>query len=77
MRDIVVTDDAVLISFVISLLSDGGIEAVILDHHLSSLKGAFGLQPQRVAVEDDRWAQARRILIEADLGKWIVDDERA
>jgi len=75
MRDIVMTDDAVLISFVMSLLNDAGIEAVILDQHLSALKGAFGLQPQRVAVAADRWAQARRILIEADLGKWVVDDD--
>lgn len=74
MREIVLTDDAVLLSFVKSLLRDAGIEPAILDRHASALRGAAGMARHRVMVETDRWPQARRVLVEAGLSQWIVDD---
>lgn len=77
MREIVLTDDAVLLSFVKSLLRDAGIEPAILDGHASALRGAAGMAPNRVMVAADRWRDARAVLIEAGLGKWVVSDAGA
>ncbi len=74
MREIVLTDDAVLLSFVKSLLRDAGIEPAILDGHASALRGAAGMTPHRLVVEAGRWHEARRVLVEAGLAQWIVDD---
>lgn len=69
--EIVTTDDPVLVSFIEALLRDRGIGAVVLDQNLSRLHGAVGLQPQRIAVADTDWAEARLMLIDAGLGEWI------
>ena len=73
MRELVLTDDAVLVSFLESLLKDAGIEVDVFDRNLNALNGAVGRAPQRVMVPSDQWERARRVLVEADLGHWIVD----
>lgn len=69
--EIVRSDDPVLVSFVEALLRDRGIGAVVLDQYLSQLHGAVGMQPQRIAVIDSDWADARLMLVEAGLGAWV------
>ncbi len=69
--EIVRTDDPVLVSYVEALLRDRGIGAVVLDQNLSRLHGAVGMQPQRIAVIDSDWADARLMLVEAGLGAWV------
>lgn len=69
--EIVRTDDPVLVSYVETLLRDRGIGAVVLDQNLSQLHGAVGLQPQRIAVLDRDWADARLMLVEAGLEAWV------
>jgi hypothetical protein len=39
---------------------------------MSSVQGTLGAVAQRLAVPEDRWEAARRLLIEADLGHWMV-----
>jgi hypothetical protein len=39
---------------------------------MSSVQGTLGAVQQRLAVPEDNWAQARRLLDEAGLGQWIV-----
>ena len=75
--ELVRTDDIVLVSFIETLLRSRGIEAVVLDRHLSGLHGAVGLQPQRIAVAEDDWAAARLTLVEAGLGAWITSTTTA
>ncbi len=77
MREIVRTDDLVLVSYLETLLRQAGIEPVILDRNVSAMPGAVGFVPQRVMVEEESWEAARRVLIEAGLGKWIVGDGAA
>jgi hypothetical protein len=75
MRELVLTDDAVLVSYIETLLGDAGIDVVVLDRNLNQLHGAVGRVPQRLMVPDERWSQARSILKDADLGKWLVSGD--
>ncbi|HET6321775.1 MAG TPA: DUF2007 domain-containing protein [Hyphomicrobium sp.] len=72
MRDLVTTNDPVLLSYLLVLLQDAGIEAEVFDGNMSIVQGTLGAVTKRLAVPEDRWDAARRLLIEADLGQWMV-----
>jgi Putative prokaryotic signal transducing protein len=72
MRDLVTTNDPVLLNYVQVLLKDAGIGVAVFDGNMSAVQGTLGAVQQRLAVPEDSWAQARRILDEAGLGQWIV-----
>jgi hypothetical protein len=62
-RELLRTNDAVLLARVTAILGDEGIATVVFDQHLSSaFAGLVDLVQQRVMVSDDDYAQARRIL---------------
>jgi len=65
MRVIVTSNDVVRLSFLIALLSDAGIEAVLLDSHTSVLEGSAGAIPRRLVVSADDFPLACRILRDA------------
>lgn len=67
MRELIRTNDAVVLSFAQSLMNDAGIHCLIADQAMSILEGSLGLLPRRLLVEGDRADQARRILIDAGL----------
>ena len=77
MRQLLQTNDPVLISFVESLLKDNNINVVVLDQNMSVLEGSIGVLQRRVMVPDDDFQQARRILREADLDQWLKPDEQS
>ncbi len=66
MHVVVITNDPVRLSFLIALLRDAGIDAMVLDGHVSAVEGSIGAIPRRLAVADDDASAARRILREAD-----------
>jgi hypothetical protein len=68
MRELVRTNDPVLLSWLVALLADAGIEAVILDRHTSLLEGSIGAIPQRLMVAMEDEIPARRVLREAGHG---------
>lgn len=74
MRELIRTNDAVLLSFAESLMKDAGIHCMIADQGMSILEGSLGLLPRRFLVEDDRSEQARRILIDAGLAGELRDE---
>jgi len=74
MRELMRTNDPVLLNFVENLLSDAGIGTVILDANMSIMEGSIGMLPRRLMVADDHEPSARRILREADLGQWLIDE---
>jgi hypothetical protein len=76
MRELILTNDLVLISYVEALLADQGIEAIVFDRNMSLMEGSIGAFPRRLVVSDDVWDRARRILKDAGLGEWVVDHER-
>jgi len=62
--EVVASDpDPIRMSFLASLLRDAGIDAVLLDSHLSGL--GLAIFPQRLAVRGEDAARARRLLIES------------
>jgi hypothetical protein len=76
MRELILTNDLVLISYVEALLADQGIEAVVFDRNISLMEGSIGAFPRRVVVADDAWVRASRVLEDAGLGDWVAGHER-
>ena len=74
MRELVRTNDAVLVSAVGALLDGAGIHHVVLDQNMSVLEGSLGILPRRVLVADEDVASARRLLREAGLGHELRPD---
>jgi hypothetical protein len=72
MKLLVRTTDAVKLSWLQALLADHGIEAVVLDTHMSILDGSIQAIPRRVMVQDDDLQRARQVLREA--GEVPADD---
>ena len=62
MKELLRTNDPVLLSWVKALLADENIGAVELDTHMSILEGSANAIPRRLMVADDDYVRARRIL---------------
>ena len=75
MRELLRTNDPVLLSYVESLLADEGIDAVVLDRHISLMEGSIGAFPRRVLVDGDHWSRAAWVLRGAGLGTWVNTDD--
>ena len=67
MKELFRSNDAVLLSFIQALFNDAGIGYLVADANMSIVEGSIGILPRRMLVEEDQWAQARRILTEAGL----------
>jgi hypothetical protein len=67
-REIMRTNDAVLVSAVQALLDGATIPHLVLDQNMSVLEGSIGILPRRVLVPEDMENAARRLLREAGLG---------
>ena len=65
MHVVVSTNDPVRLSFLVALLSDAGVPALVLDAHISATEGSIGAIPRRLAVADEDRARACAILREA------------
>lgn len=76
LRELLRTNDAVLLSAVGALLDGANIEHVLLDSNMSILEGSLGIIPRRILVHDDDSFAARRILTDAGLAHELRDDER-
>jgi len=69
LREIVRTNDAVLISAIEALFTGAHIPYLVLDQNMSILEGSIGMLPRRILVEDDSERAARQLLTDAGLGK--------
>ncbi len=65
MKELLRTNDVVLLSFASALLADAGIAAVQLDLHTSVLEGSIGALPRRLMVADEDHARAEELLDQA------------
>ena len=63
MKELLRSADLVRMSFLEALLAEAGIEALVLDRNMNATWGAAF--PPRLMVEDEDYAQARRLLIQA------------
>jgi hypothetical protein len=74
MREILRSNDAVLISFAQSVLRQAGIASFLADQHISVVEGSIGAFPRRLLVGDGDWPAAHGILSEAGLGASLIND---
>jgi hypothetical protein len=76
MRELVRTNDAVLITAIEALLSGAQIEHLVVDRNMSVLEGSIGIFPRRILVADSQIDDARRLLAEAGFASEISRDGR-
>jgi Putative prokaryotic signal transducing protein len=74
MKELLRSNDPVLLSYVSALLEQESIDFIVADLNMSVLEGSIGALPQRVLVESDKITQARQILTGAGIGHVIADD---
>ncbi len=67
MKEVIRTNDLVLISFAEALLSDAGIETVVLDAHTSMIEGSVNAIQRRVMVADENYERAKTLLTESQI----------
>lgn len=68
MREIVRSNDQVLMSAIGALLDGADIRYLVLDQNMSVLEGSLGILARRLLVPDEHEARARQLLAEAGLG---------
>lgn len=65
MKELLRSTDLVRLSFLSALLRDAGVEPLVLDNHMSVLEGSANAIPRRLAVSDEDYGTAKRVLEEA------------
>jgi hypothetical protein len=75
MKEIVRSNDPVLVSAVTALLDGAAIRHLVLDQNMSVLEGSIGILPRRILVEEIRAVEARRLLVAAGLGHELRPDD--
>jgi hypothetical protein len=73
-RELVRTNDPVLVSAVQALLNAAYIPHLLLDQNMSVLEGSIGILPRRIVVNECCIDDARRLLREAGLGHELRPD---
>jgi len=74
-RELLRTNDVVLVSAVGALLDAAAIGHLVLDQNMSVIEGSLGVLPRRLLVADEDLAAARRLLTEAGLAHELRADE--
>jgi hypothetical protein len=73
-RELVRTNDPVLVSAIEALLNGANIAHMVLDRNMSVLEGSIGILPRRILVDDAQLKAARQLLQEAGLGHELLPD---
>jgi hypothetical protein len=68
LRELVRTNNVVLVCSLQALLDAAAIPYTVLDQNMSVLEGSIGILPRRLLVAEDDADDARRILEEAGFG---------
>jgi putative signal transducing protein len=75
-RELVRTNDAVLISAIEALLKGADIAHMVVDQNMSVLEGSIGIFPRRILVSDNEIEAARRLLEDAGFANELRRDGR-
>lgn len=65
MRELLRTNDPVLLSLAETMLGDAGIGCFVADRNISNVEGSLAIFPRRLLVADDDWIRARDELLAA------------
>jgi hypothetical protein len=76
LRELVRTNDAVLITALEALLKGAHIAHFVVDQNMSVMEGSIGIFPRRILVGEDEFAAARRLLADAGFGDELRPDVR-
>jgi hypothetical protein len=71
MGELVRTNDPGVLSVIEGLLVGQDIPYQVTDRNMSVLEGSIGAIQVRILVPDERDAEARELLEDADLGNWL------
>ena len=74
MRELVRTNDEVLLSAIKALLQSADIPHLVLDQNMSVLEGSLGILPRRIQVAEKHVRSARRLLTDAGLAHELSPD---
>ena len=74
MRELLRTNDLVLVSFIEALLRGDGIAFHVADTGSSSVEGSIGAFPRRILVAETEHAAARRLLTDCGLAHHLPAD---
>ena len=77
MKELLRSNDQVLLSFISALLNEAGIHFIILDANMSVMEGSIGILPRRVLVEDEYIDEAQNLLTEAGVGHVLYGKDKA
>ena len=75
MRELVRTNDIVLVSAVGALLDGAHIHHLVLDQNMSIIEGSLGVLPRRILVHDEDVDAARQVLADAGLSHELRPNE--
>ena len=76
LRELMRTNDVVLVSAVGALLDGANIHHLVVDSNMSILEGSLGAIPRRILVHEDDNVAARRLMTDAGLAHELRDNER-
>lgn len=74
MKELIKSNDAVLLSFIEALLKGSALTYQIADQHMSIIEGSLGVLPRRVLVSNEDYYAARRLLLAAEIDLPEADD---
>ena len=74
MRELVRTNNIVLISAIEALLNGADIGHMVVDQNISVLEGSIGAFQRRLLVDVDQFAAARKLLADAGYGNELRPD---
>jgi hypothetical protein len=74
LRELVRTNDVVLVSAIGALLDGANIHHLVLDQNMSIIEGSLGILPRRILVRDEDNRAARRLLADAGLSHELRPD---
>jgi hypothetical protein len=75
LRELVRTNDIVLVSAVGALLDGANIHHLVLDQNMSVIEGSLGILPRRILVHEDDHLEARQLLADAGLSHELRPDD--
>lgn len=74
MREVLRSNDAVMLGFAQTVLQGAGIYSLLADQHISVMEGAIGAFPRRLLVVNEDWSAACRALSGAGLSASLIDE---
>ena len=73
MVEILRTNDLVLISVIESILKAERVGYFVADQNMAAAEGSLGFLPRRILVDAQQEGRARRLIVEAGLGKELLN----